>query len=89
VAEDYYGYGKYADTVRVAQRAIAKGGVKAAEAQLLLGIAQAQLGDNAAATQSLALVKGDPALERASHLWTIYTTRKSVQAVAAPAPAGK
>jgi len=89
VAEDYYGYGKYADTVRVAQRAIAKGGVKAAEAQLLLGIAQAQLGDNAAATQSVALVKGDPALERASHLWTIYTTRKSVQAVAAPAPAGK
>jgi tetratricopeptide (TPR) repeat protein len=88
VAEDYYGYAMFPDAVRVAQRAIAKGGAKAAEAQLLLGVAQAQLGDNATATQSLALVKGDPALERAAYLWTIYTTRK-YGAAAAPAPTGK
>jgi hypothetical protein len=86
VAEDYYGYGKYADAVRVAQRAVSKGGAKAAEAQLLLGATQAQLGDNAAATQSLALVKGDAALDRAAQLWMLYVTRKyGKPAAAAPA----
>jgi tetratricopeptide (TPR) repeat protein len=86
VAEDYYGYGKYADAIRVAQRAIAKGGPKGGEATLLLGVAQAQLGDDAAATQNLALVKGDPALERAAKLWTLYAARKyGKPAAAAPA----
>lgn len=88
VAEDYYGYGKYADATRVAQRAIAKGGPKAMEGQLLLGVVQARQGDNAAAAQSLALVRGDAALERAAQLWTLYATRKYGQPAAA-APAGK
>jgi hypothetical protein len=86
VAEDYYGYGKYADAIRVAQRAIAKGGPKAIEAQLLLGVTQAQLGNDAAAAQSLALVRGDAALERAAQLWMLYATRKyGKPAAAAPA----
>jgi hypothetical protein len=86
VAEDYYGYGKYADAIRVAQRAIAKGGPKVIEAKLLLGVAQAQLGDDAAAAQSLALVRGDAALERAAQLWMLYATRKyGKPAAAAPA----
>lgn len=88
VAEDYFGYGKFADAARVAQRAIAKGGAKMTEAQLLLGVAQAQQGDNASATQSLALVKGDSALERAAHLWALYATRKYGKPAAA-APAAK
>lgn len=88
VAEGYFGYGKYADAIRVAQRAIAKGGRDAIEAQLLLGAAQACNGDNAAAAQSLAMVKGDPVLERAAYLWSLYATRKYGQTPAvAPAPA--
>jgi hypothetical protein len=88
VAEAYYGYGKYADAMRVAQRAIAKGGPKAMEAQLLLGVTQAKQGDNAAAAQSLALVRGDAALEMAARLWTAYANRKYGPPAAA-APAGK
>jgi hypothetical protein len=88
VAEDYYGYDKFADVVRVAQRAIAKGGPKALEARLLLGVVQARQGDNATAAQSLALVRGDVALERAAQLWTLYATRKYGRTAAA-APAGK
>jgi tetratricopeptide (TPR) repeat protein len=85
VGEDYYGYGRYADAVRLAQRAIPKGGVKAIEAQLLLGVVQARQGDNATAAQSLALVRGDAALERVAQLWTLYATRK-YGAPAATAP---
>ncbi len=88
VAEDYFGYGRFADAARVAQRAIAKGGAKVAETQLLLGVAQVQQGDNASAAQSLALVKGDSALERAAHLWTLYATRKYGKP-SATAPAAK
>ncbi|MGA7676295.1 MAG: tetratricopeptide repeat protein [Rhizomicrobium sp.] len=85
VAEDYYGYGRYADAARVAQRAISKSGPKALEAQLLLGVAQAQQGDNTAAAQSLALVKGDASLEKAAQLWTLYATRKYGKAATTPA----
>ncbi|MGA7711820.1 MAG: hypothetical protein WCA81_07960 [Rhizomicrobium sp.] len=88
VAEDYFGYGNYADAARVAQRAIGKRGSQAIEAQLLLGVTQACQGNNEAAAQSLALVKGDPALEKAAYLWSLYATRKHGQApVAAPAAA--
>ena len=82
VAEGYYGYGRYADAARVAQRAIAKGGPKLTRATLLLGISQARAGDPAAAA-TLAQVKGDPAFERAAELWTLYVTRK--YGTAAPA----
>jgi hypothetical protein len=86
VAEDYLGYGRYADAMKVAQRAISKGGSKAIEAQLLVGVTQARQGDNAAAAQNLALVRGDAALERVAQLWTLYATRK-YGAPAATAPA--
>jgi len=84
VAEDYYGYGRYADSVRVAQRAIGKGGPKAAEAQLLVGVVQAVQGD-AAAAQSLAAVRGDAGLEKVAAAWTLYVTRKYGQPAAPPA----
>jgi hypothetical protein len=87
VAEAYYGYGRYADAERVATLAISKGGPKMLEAKLLLGCAQAMQGEDAAATQTFSLVKGDPALERAAYLWTLYTTRKYGQPAATPAPA--
>jgi len=76
VAEGYYSYGHYADAVRVAQRAVGKPGAKRLQAQLLLGMSQAVMGDNANAAQSLALVKGDAAMERAAFLWSLYATRK-------------
>lgn len=84
VAEGYYGYGRFADAARVAQRAIGKGGPKLAQATLLLGISQARLGDPAAAA-TLAQVNGDPALVRAAQLWTLYVTRKYGTAAATPA----
>lgn len=84
VAEDYYGYDRYADAARVAQRAIAKGGPKAIEAQLLVGVIQAIQGD-AAAAQSLAAVRGDAALEKAAGAWMLYVTRKYGQPAAPPA----
>ena len=84
VAEGYYGYGRFADAVRVAQRAIGKGGPRQTQATLLLGISQARLGDPAAAA-TLAQVSGDPALVRAAQLWTLYVTRKYGTAAATPA----
>ncbi len=85
VAEGYFGYGRYGDVERVAQNAIAKGGPKLLEAKFLLGAAQA-MQNKPEAVQSLADVKGDPSLERAAKLWTIYATRKyGKTAAAAPA----
>jgi len=75
VAEGYFGYGRYADAERVAQNAISKGGAKLLEAKMLLGAAQA-MQNKPEAAQSLAQVNGDPSLERAAKLWTIYATRK-------------
>lgn len=88
VAEAYYGYGRYADAARVAQRAAAKGGPKAAQAKLLLGMAQARQGDDATATTTLATVEGDPALAKVAHIWTLYTTRKYGKTPAAAPAAG-
>ena len=87
VAEGFYSYGRFADAVRVAQRAIGKPGGKKVEAPLLRGVSQAAMGDNANAAQSLALVRGDAQMERAAFLWSLYATRKYGQP-AAPA-AGK
>jgi Tfp pilus assembly protein PilF len=87
VAEDYFGYGRYADAERVVNRAIGKGGVKKLEALLLLGAIQAIQGKNDAAAASFNQVKGDPALEVAAKAWNIYATRKYGQTP--PAPAAK
>jgi dUTPase len=81
VAEAYYGYGRYADAARVAQAAIAAGGPFAGEAKLVLGMAQARQGNEAAAKQALAGFTGDPALARAAELWNVYLNRQP------PAPA--
>jgi tetratricopeptide (TPR) repeat protein len=87
VGEAYFGYGRYADAARVAQRAIAKGGARTAEAKLLLGMCQVQQGDNTTGAQTLSSVDGDPAMDRVGHLWTLYATRKYGAAPATPAAA--
>ncbi len=85
VGEAYYGYGQYADAVRVATKAIADGGATVGEAKLLLAMSQVRLGNEAAATQALANFQGDPALASAADLWNIYLTRKYDKAAPAAA----
>jgi tetratricopeptide (TPR) repeat protein len=87
VAEAYYGYQRYADAIRVAQRAVDAGGATVAEAKLVLAMSQVRQGDEAAAKQTLAGFQGDPALVRAADLWNIYLSRKYGAAAAAAAPA--
>jgi len=87
VAEAYYGYGRYADAARVAQKAIDAGGPFAAEGKLVLAMSQVRLGNEAAAKQALAGFQGDPALTRAAQLWTVYLDRRYGAAAPAAAPA--
>jgi hypothetical protein len=88
VAEGYYGYGRYADAARVAEKALGMGGATQTQARLLLGMAQTKMGNEAAAAQTLANFSGDPALVSAASLWNIYLQRKNGKApAAAPAPA--
>jgi len=85
VAEGYYGYGRYADAARVAQKAADLGGPTAGEAKLLLGMCQVRLGDETTAAQTLTGVTGDPSIVRAAQLWNIYVSRKYGKTPAAPA----
>jgi len=85
VAEAYFGYGRYADAIRTAQKAIELGGVGVAEAKLVLAMSQAKSGDEAGAKQTLAGFQGDAALTRAAQLWTVYLNRR----YGAAAPAAK
>ncbi len=87
VAEAYYGYQRYADAVRVAQRAVDAGGATVAEAKLVLAMSQVRQGNEAAAKQTLTGFQGDPALVRTADLWNIYLSRKYGAAAAPAAPA--
>lgn len=84
VAEAYFGYGRYADAIRAAQKAIELGGVGVPEAKLVLAMSQTKSGDEAGAKQTLASFQGDAALTRAAQLWTVYLSRR-YGAAAAPA----
>ena len=87
LAEDYWGYGRYADAEAVARRGIAKGGIKdPSEGNFILGIALAAQGKTADAQATLAKVDGTPARATAAHLWDLYAQHKA-KASAAPAPA--
>ena len=85
VAEAYYGYARYADAARVAQRAIDAGGAYAAEAKLVLAMSQVRQGNEAAAKQTLTGFTGDPALVKTADVWTLYLNRR--YGAAAPAAA--
>ena len=85
VAEAYYGYGRFADAARAAQNAVNAGGAYVAEAKLVLAMAQARQGNEAAAKQTLAGFSGDPALVRVADLWTAYLSRRTQTAEPAPA----
>lgn len=78
LAEDYWGYGRYADVEAMARLAISKGGLKdPGEATLLLGAALAAEGKYAEAQTTLASVSGAEARARAAHLWSLYAQVKA------------
>jgi len=83
VAEDLYGYGRYADSISEAQAAKAKGGLKdPGEADLIEAASQARSGQYDAAIQTLSGVDGSGSRKDAAHLWTLYAQAKKKQAQA-------
>lgn len=83
LAEDYWGYGRYADVEAMARLALSKGGLKdPGEATLLLGSALAVEGKYAEAQTTLAPVSGAEARARAAHLWSLYAQVKAKGAAA-------
>ncbi|HUO94573.1 MAG TPA: hypothetical protein VMU22_16725 [Rhizomicrobium sp.] len=86
LAEDYWGYGRYADVEAAARRAISKGGLKTpTEGPMVLGMALVAEGKYDEAIQTLSQSSG-----AAAHLWTLYAKaqlKKSGSTAQAPAPA--
>ena len=81
MAEDYWGYGRYADAEASARSAIAKGGLKdASEGQVILGSALAMQGKYDEAIQTLGQVSGNEGRMKAAHLWSVYAQAKKNQA---------
>ncbi|HSM97260.1 MAG TPA: hypothetical protein VLT91_14550 [Rhizomicrobium sp.] len=78
LAQDYWGYGRYADSEAMARLALSKGGLKdPGEATVLLGSALAVEGKYPEAQTTLASVSGSEARGRAAHLWSLYAEVKS------------
>jgi hypothetical protein len=79
LAEDYWGYGRYADVETMARLASTKGGLKdPGEATMLLGMAQTMQGKTADAQTTLGSISsGAEARMRAAHLWALYAQVKA------------
>lgn len=87
LAEDYWGYGRYADAETAARRAVSKGGMKnPGEGNMVLGMALAAQGKATEAQDALTKVDGSEASAVAAHLWDLYAQYKA-KVAAAPAPA--
>jgi hypothetical protein len=91
LAEDYWGYGRFADGETAARRAIGKGGIKdPSEGPMLLGMLLAVQGKYDEAIQTLSQVHGNAARNADAHLWSLYAQaqqKKGGAATQAPAPA--
>jgi len=88
LAEDYWGYGRYADAAAAAQQGIAKGYPRdPGEGHFILGIALIAQGKYDDGRAALAKVTGSPARTKAVHLWDLYAQSKVMQAVDATTPA--
>lgn len=70
VAESYLSYGQFPQAVAAAQRGIAKG-ANAANAQLVLGLAQYRAGNKPDAVKAFKAVKGSESLQRLAKLWSL------------------
>ncbi|HLY04423.1 MAG TPA: tetratricopeptide repeat protein [Rhizomicrobium sp.] len=87
LAEDYWGYGRYAEAETAARRAVGKGGLKTpAEGPLMIGAAEVAQGKYADAVQTLSQVSGNEAATRTAHLWSLYAQSKQGGRSAAAAP---
>ena len=85
LAEDYYGYGRYADAEAAARRGIGKDGPKTDlnEANMVLGMSLAMEGKGADAVAAFNNVKSNSAaMMKAQHLWILYAGRKIAPATA-------
>jgi tetratricopeptide (TPR) repeat protein len=88
IAQDLWGYGRYADVESIATAAKAKGGIKdPGEANVLIGMAQIAQGKYDAGIATLGQVTGAAPRLRTAHLWTLYAQAKQKAGGAAPAPA--
>jgi len=80
LAEDFYGYGRYADAEAAARRAISMGGAKdPSEPHMVLGMALVGQGRYADAVQSFEKVTAG---SKTAHLWSVYAQSKTQPASA-------
>ena len=80
LAEDYWGYGRYADAEAAARRAIDKGGLKdPSEGNLILGVALVAQAKNVDAEKPLEMVDGSQARAKAAHLWDLFAKARAKQ----------
>ena len=86
IAQDLWGYGRYADVEAMARAAQSKGSKDPAESTNLIGMAQIAQGQYDAGIATLAQVNGSAGHMRVAQLWTLYAQYKQKQAAAA-APA--
>jgi len=91
LAEDYWGYGRYADAEAAARRAISKGGLKdPSEGNFILGISLVAQTKNLDAVDPLGKVDGTAARSRAGYLWSLYAKARAKQmGQTASAPPGQ
>jgi tetratricopeptide (TPR) repeat protein len=89
LAEDYWGYGRFADAEVAARRAISKGGLKdPSEGPMLLGMLLVAQGKYDDAVTTLDQVHGSPSRNNTAHLWSVYAqAQKKGQGATAQAPA--
>jgi hypothetical protein len=88
LAEDYWGYGRYADAEQAAQRAISKGGLKdPGEGQFVLGLAQIAQGKYADGQATLAKLDSPQGRGKVAHLWILWAQSKSKPAPTQTPPA--
>lgn len=80
LAEDYWGYGRFADAEAAARSAISKGGLKdPSEGDFILGISLIAQGKNVEAEQPLSKIDGTKARAKAGHLWYLYAKARARQ----------
>lgn len=90
LAEDYWGYGRFADAEVAARRAIAKGGLKdPTGGPMLLGMILTEEGKYDEAIQTLSQINGTQARNATAHVWSLWAQyqKKKAGGAAAPAPA--
>ncbi len=85
LAEDYWGYGRFADAVTAARRAIGKDGLKdPSEGPMLLGMLLTVEGQYDEAIKALGDVNGSQTRKNVAHVWSLYAqAQKKAQSAAA------